>query len=96
MSDVEDRLAALDPAANQPYHHADLDAMITRIVATPARARSTPAGSDSRHVSPGAPLLPHSSRPSRSSPPRARLRCRRSPSSTRSRDPRRASRPNFP
>jgi len=29
MSDAEDRLAALDPAANQPYQHADLDAMIT-------------------------------------------------------------------
>jgi hypothetical protein len=40
MSDAEDRLAALDPAANQPYQHADLDAMITRIVATPTRARS--------------------------------------------------------
>jgi hypothetical protein len=41
MSDVEDRLAALDPAANQPYRHADLDAMIMRIVTTPARAQST-------------------------------------------------------
>jgi hypothetical protein len=41
MSDVEDRLAALDPAANQPYDHADLGSMITRIVATPARAQST-------------------------------------------------------
>jgi hypothetical protein len=40
MSDVEDRLAALDPAANQPYQRADLDAMITRIVATPVRAQS--------------------------------------------------------
>jgi hypothetical protein len=41
MSDVEDRLAALDPAANQPYRHADLDAMITRVVATPVRVQST-------------------------------------------------------
>jgi hypothetical protein len=38
MSDVKARLAALDPAADQPYHHADLDAMITRIVATPSSA----------------------------------------------------------
>ena len=30
MSDVDGRLAALDPAADQPYHHANLDAMITR------------------------------------------------------------------
>jgi hypothetical protein len=41
MSDIEARLAGLDPAANQPYHHADLDAMITRIVTTPEPARST-------------------------------------------------------
>ena len=41
MSDVEARLAALDPAADQPYRHADLDAMIARIVTTPERARST-------------------------------------------------------
>ena len=41
MSDVEARLAALDPAADQPYRHADLDAMIARIITTPERARST-------------------------------------------------------
>jgi hypothetical protein len=41
VSNVDDRLAGLDPAAQQPYRHADLDAMITRIVATPALARST-------------------------------------------------------
>ncbi len=40
MSDVKDRLAALDPAANQPYRHADLDGMITRITSAPARAQS--------------------------------------------------------
>jgi hypothetical protein len=39
MSDADDRLAGLDPAANQPYHHADLDAMISRIVATPAMSQ---------------------------------------------------------
>lgn len=41
MSDVEDRLAALDPAAHQPYRHANLDAMITRIVTAPGHAPST-------------------------------------------------------
>ena len=41
MSDVEARLAALDPAADQPYHHANLDAMITRIVTTPSHATSS-------------------------------------------------------
>jgi hypothetical protein len=41
MSDVEDRLAALDPAAHQTYSHANLDAMITRIVAAPGQAPST-------------------------------------------------------
>lgn len=32
MNDADDRLAALDPAAHQPYHHPDLDSMIARIV----------------------------------------------------------------
>jgi hypothetical protein len=41
MSDVDGRLAALDPAADQPYHHANLDAMITRIVTAPSRATSS-------------------------------------------------------
>ena len=41
MSDVEARLAALDPAAGQPYHHADLDAMITRIVTVAEHAPSS-------------------------------------------------------
>ena len=40
MSDFEDRLAALDPAAGQPYQHRDLDALITTIVAQPARPRA--------------------------------------------------------
>jgi hypothetical protein len=31
MSDFDDRLRALDPAADQPYHHPDLEGMITRI-----------------------------------------------------------------
>ena len=31
MSDVDDRLRALDPAAGQPYRHPDLEGMITRI-----------------------------------------------------------------
>lgn len=37
MSDVERRLAALDPAAHETYHR-DLDAMIARIVATPPQS----------------------------------------------------------
>jgi hypothetical protein len=41
MSDFEDRLAALDPAARQPYQHRDLDSMIARITAEPTRARAT-------------------------------------------------------
>ena len=40
MSDADDRLAGLDPAAHQTYQHADLDAMITRIVAVPVGASS--------------------------------------------------------
>jgi hypothetical protein len=42
MSDINDRLAALDPAANNPYQARNLDEMISRIVATPpGAARST-------------------------------------------------------
>jgi hypothetical protein len=42
MSDINDRLAALDPAANNPYHARNLDEMISRITATPSgAARST-------------------------------------------------------
>jgi hypothetical protein len=41
VSDFEDRLAALDPAAGQPYQHRDLDLLISRItsVTTPAKSR---------------------------------------------------------
>jgi len=35
MSDLDDRLTALDPAAGQPYQHRDLDALISRITAQP-------------------------------------------------------------
>ena len=35
MSDFEDRLAALDPAAGQSYQHRDLDALISRITTQP-------------------------------------------------------------
>lgn len=35
MSDFEDRLAALDPAAGQPYQHRDLDALISRVTTQP-------------------------------------------------------------
>jgi hypothetical protein len=38
MGDVEDRLAALDPAAGQPYQHRNLDALISRITAEPRQA----------------------------------------------------------
>ncbi|MCU1364096.1 MAG: hypothetical protein JWM55_1924 [Acidimicrobiaceae bacterium] len=38
MSDVDDRLAALDPAAGQPYEHRNLDALISRITTEPRRA----------------------------------------------------------
>ncbi len=38
MSDSDDRLAALDPAANETYRRRDLDAMIARIVAAPSPA----------------------------------------------------------
>jgi hypothetical protein len=42
MSDINDRLAALDPAARDPYQSRDLDQMISRIVAMPSgTARST-------------------------------------------------------
>lgn len=40
MSDFEDRLAALDPAAGASYRHRDLDALISRITSQPvARKR---------------------------------------------------------
>jgi anti-sigma-K factor RskA len=38
MSDFADRLAALDPAAGQPYQHRNLDALISRVTAEPRRA----------------------------------------------------------
>jgi hypothetical protein len=43
MSDINDRLAALDPAAHDPYHARNLDEMISRIVASSpsGAARST-------------------------------------------------------
>jgi hypothetical protein len=42
MSDINDRLAALDPAASNPYQTRNLDEMISRITATPSgAARST-------------------------------------------------------
>jgi hypothetical protein len=42
VSDFEDRLAALDPAAGQPYQHRDLDSLISRItsVTTSAKGRA--------------------------------------------------------
>lgn len=40
MSDFEDRLAALDPAAGVPYEHRDLDSLISRITAQPVRTKS--------------------------------------------------------
>ena len=40
MSDFEDRLAALDPAARQPYEHRDLDSLISRITTQPVRTKS--------------------------------------------------------
>jgi hypothetical protein len=42
MSDINDRLAALDPASGNPYQPRHLDEMISRIIATPSgAARST-------------------------------------------------------
>jgi len=38
MSDLNDRLTALDPAAAQPYQHRDLETLITRITAQPQHA----------------------------------------------------------
>jgi hypothetical protein len=35
VGDFDDRLAALDPAAGQPYEHAHLDALISRVTAQP-------------------------------------------------------------
>jgi hypothetical protein len=40
VSDFEDRLAALDPVAGQPYQHRDLDALISRITSRPATSKS--------------------------------------------------------
>jgi hypothetical protein len=40
VSDFEDRLAALDPAAREPYEHRDLDSLISRITTQPVRTRS--------------------------------------------------------
>jgi hypothetical protein len=38
VSDFDERLAALDPAAGQPYQHRDLDALISRVTAQPRPA----------------------------------------------------------
>jgi hypothetical protein len=40
VSDFEDRLAALDPAARQSYEHRDLDSLISRITTQPVRTKS--------------------------------------------------------
>lgn len=40
MSDFEDRLAAIDPAARQPYEHRDLDSLISRITTQSVRTKS--------------------------------------------------------
>lgn len=39
MSDLDSRLASLDPAAGRPYAHRNLEAMIERVTREPARAR---------------------------------------------------------
>ena len=39
MSDFEDRLAALDPAAHQPYQHQNLESMIARVTRMPATSK---------------------------------------------------------
>jgi hypothetical protein len=39
VSDFDDRLAALDPAAAQPYQHRNLDDLISRVTAQPRHAR---------------------------------------------------------
>lgn len=39
MSDFEDRLAALDPAAERPYQHQNLESMISRVAHTPATSK---------------------------------------------------------
>jgi hypothetical protein len=38
VGDFDDRLAALDPAAGQPYEHRNLDALISKITAEPRHA----------------------------------------------------------
>jgi hypothetical protein len=38
VGDFDDRLAALDPAAGQPYEHKNLDALISKITAEPRHA----------------------------------------------------------
>jgi hypothetical protein len=38
VGDFDDRLAALDPAAGQPYEHKNLDALISKITAQPRHA----------------------------------------------------------
>jgi len=40
VSDFEDRLAALDPAAGQPYEHQNLDAMISRVTRQSVASKS--------------------------------------------------------
>jgi len=40
VSDFEDRLAALDPAARQPYEHRDLDSLISKITTQPDRTKN--------------------------------------------------------
>ncbi|HEY5103554.1 MAG TPA: hypothetical protein VII65_00795 [Acidimicrobiales bacterium] len=39
MSDLEDRLAALDPAVRQPYQHQNLESMISRVTQLPTTSR---------------------------------------------------------
>lgn len=40
MNDLERRLAVLDPAAAEPYHHPDLDGLVTRITRQPRRSQT--------------------------------------------------------
>ncbi len=40
MNELEDRLAALDPAAGQPYEHRNLDAMIARVISQHSSPRT--------------------------------------------------------
>jgi hypothetical protein len=39
MSEIFERLAAADPAADEPYQHRDLDSLISRVLALPAATR---------------------------------------------------------